>query len=193
MEQLAKDMAFYETSGGGVTLSGGEVLAQDISYVTTLAKRLYDMGISVNIDTCGAVPYTAIESVLPYTDTFLYDVKMMDTELHRQYIGVHNHHILDNLTTLSDAGANIWIRVPLIGGVNDTTDNFKQLGDFLIQRQIRYERVCLLPYHNTGSGKYSRMQRSYEGEQFMTPSMERMEELKALLTEKGIRNVVIEA
>ena len=99
-----KDLMFYEQSGGGVTLSGGEVMAMSTDYVLAIAKALKKEEVSLTIDTCGYVPYEKFEAILPYVDTFLYDVKVMDPELHKQYIGVDNKLILDNLVKLSDAG-----------------------------------------------------------------------------------------
>ena len=122
MRLLTRDRQCYEVSGGGVTLSGGEVMAQDMDYVAELARRLAREGISVNIDTCGLAPWSAFERIMPYADTFLYDIKAMDPQVHARYTGVDNALILDNLKRLSAAGARINIRVPVIPGVNDTPD-----------------------------------------------------------------------
>ena len=179
-EELLKDQIFYETSHGGVTLSGGEVLARDLGYVENLMKRLKKRGVRINIDTCGAVPWQAFEKVIPYTDVFLYDIKFMDSEKHRFYTGRDNEEILENLVKLSEAGTRIWIRVPVIGGANDGEEEIKAIGNFLRDKEIRAEQVNLLPYHNTGSGKYGRIGMKYEGEMFYTPTKEKMQELQKL-------------
>ena len=181
VQEVLKDMVFYETSGGGVTLSGGEVLARDLDYIEKLMKSLFSRGISINIDTCGEVPFEAFERILPYTDTFLYDLKLYDETLHKKYTGRSNQRILENLIRLSESGANIWVRIPVIGGVNDTMENIRQTGEFLKEHHIRMEQINLLPYHDTGSSKYSRISREYEGKDFYVPSEEQMEDFRAEL------------
>lgn len=179
--ELLKDQMFYETSHGGVTLSGGEVLARDLDFVENLMIRLKRRGIRINVDTCGAVPWRAFEKVIPYTDVFLYDIKFVDSEKHRIYTGKSNEEILENLERLSDAGAGIWIRIPVVGGVNDAEEEIKEIGEFLRDKGIRAEQVNLLPYHNTGSGKYGRVGREYEGEEFYTPEEGKMRKLQKIL------------
>ena len=176
--ELLKDQVFYETSHGGITLSGGEVLARSLDYVENLMKRLKTRGIRINVDTCGAVPYQSLERVLAYTDVFLYDIKFVDSEKHRLYTGTGNEEILENLVKLSDAGAGIWIRIPVIGGVNDSEGEIREIGSFLREKGIRAEQANLLPYHNTGSGKYGRVGMEYEGASFYTPTAETMEKLQ---------------
>lgn len=180
-KELLKDQMFYETSHGGVTLSGGEVLAQDLTYVEELIQRLSGRGIRVNIDTCGAVPFEAFERVLPYTHTFLYDIKILDEAKHLRYTGSSNRGILENLRKLSKKGADIWIRIPVIGSVNDTEEEIGGIGTFLRDCQIHMSQVNLLPYHDTGSSKYQRLSIQYGGGDFYTPSDERMQELKMLM------------
>lgn len=177
-EELLKDQMFYETSHGGVTLSGGEVLAGNPDYVEKLMKTLHTRGIRINVDTCGAVPWRAFERVLPYTDIFLYDIKGMDREKHQFYTGKDNTEILNNLEKLSAAGAGIWIRIPVIGGVNDSEEEMQAIGSFLKEKRIYAKQVNLLPYHDTGRGKYGRVGRVYEGETFYTPTEEKMQELQ---------------
>lgn len=178
--ELIKDRVFYEQSHGGVTLSGGEVLAQNMEYVTKLMRRLAADGIRVNIDTCGHVPREHLKQVLPYTDCFLYDIKLMDSESHKAWTGVGNETILENLIWLSNQRARIWIRVPVIGGVNADEEHMRQMMEFLRRNQICAEQIHLLPYHNTGSSKYARLDLQYGGELFTVPSREQMEELANL-------------
>lgn len=191
VEEVLKDRAFYETSGGGATLSGGEVLAQDPDYIETLMQRLTARGIKVNIDTCGAVPFERIERILPYTDTFLYDVKLLDEEKHIKYTGSSNRQILDNLKELSRRGAGIYIRIPVIGGVNDNEEEMRQIGRFLKENHIQYKQINLLPYHNTGSSKYQQLDWKYEGEEFYVPSKEQMEAFRKILEQEGAGPVKI--
>ena len=190
VEEALKDRAFYETSGGGVTLSGGEVLTQDTAYILELVKGLHQRGISVNIDTCGLVDYDVIAKVLPYTNVFLYDLKLMNREEHLRYTGVSNERILENLIRLAKDGGRIWVRIPVIGGVNDTTENMEQTVAFLKENGICPEHIHLLPYHDTGSGKYGRLDRDYQ-QDFTVPDKETLERLQHIFTDAGFADVRI--
>ncbi len=192
IRELEKDRMFYEQSGGGITLSGGEVLAQDMDYIEELMRRLYNKGYRVNVDTCGAVPYENIARVLPYTDTFLYDIKLMDPEAHRKYVGADNALILDNLIRLSADGGKINIRLPLIGGVNDSDAYIGEVIDFLKQNEIRVWGINLLKYHNTGSGKYAKLDRDYDPEGSMkVPEEEWLTAVQERLIQSGFKNTQI--
>lgn len=181
VKEVEKDKAFYEQSHGGITLSGGEVLSQDMNYLLELLEKLKEKGYRVNIDTCGQASFECFKQVLPFTHTFLYDIKLMDTNLHKQYTGVTNDLILDNLKQLSKEGAVLWIRIPIIKGLNDMEDNMKQLAIFLKEENILAKQIHLLPYHNTGSNKYARLNKEYKGEDFKTPSNEELEKLADIL------------
>lgn len=191
MKELIKDRMFYEDSGGGVTLSGGEVMSMDIDYILAIAKALDREDISLTIDTCGYTEYEKFEKLLPYVNTFLYDVKVIDPELHKKYIGVDNGLILDNLKKLSAAGARIYIRIPTIKGVSGTEENMRATIDFLKDNNIRVAQVNLLPYHNTGSSKYSRIGKEYEGTELQAPTNEEMEHYAQLFKEAGYLNTKI--
>lgn len=189
VKEAVKDRMFYETSGGGVTLSGGEVLASDMDFVEALCRRLHGEGISVNIDTCGHVPYDCFERVLPYTDTFLYDLKLIKSEAHKRYTGVDNALILENLTRLSADGARIFIRIPVIGGVNDTAGNMLGTITFLREKEISVLRVNLIPYHDTGTGKYAKLGK--ESATFTVPTGEKMAMLEELFIKNGFSHTRI--
>ena len=177
-----------EVSGGGVTLSGGEPLAQNMDYIEGLCKRLKRRGYHINIDTCGHVPYEHFARVLPYVDTFLYDLKHMDPEKHTALTGISNERILDNLRRLSADGASINIRMPLISGLNDSDEEIAAVLDFL--STIHVASINLLPYHKTGSDKYARLgEEAYTNMQ--APSQERMEYLRSLFESKGFISVKI--
>ena len=188
---LEKDRMFYEQSGGGVTLSGGEVLAQDMDYVEALARRLYEDGVSVDIDTCGHVPYERFRRVLPYADTFLYDLKLMDPEAHRRYTGVDNRLILENLKRLSGDGGKIDIRLPLIAGVNADEGHIGAVIDFLRREDIRPHRVNLLKYHDTGRGKYPQLGRTYDGAGLSAPEDAWLEQARETFLRNGFTNTEI--
>ena len=191
VKELMKDRMFYEQSGGGVTLSGGEVMAMSTDYILQIAKALKKEEISLTIDTCGYVSYDKFEAILPYVDTFLYDVKVMDPELHKKYIGVDNKLILDNLVKLSDAGARIYIRIPTIKEVNGNVQNMEDTIHFLKKHGIHPAQVNLLPYHNTGSSKYPKLGMEYKGTDLHAPEKEEMESFVKLFQDAGYTNTKI--
>jgi len=188
VQAVEKDRMFYEQSGGGVTLSGGEVLAQDMDYITELARRLYEKGFSVDIDTCGHVPYERFQRVLPYTDTFLYDIKLMDPEAHKLYTGVDNRLILENLKRLSADGGKINIRLPLIEGVNASDAHIRAVIAFLKEENIRVCRVNLLKYHSTGSSKYGKLGRTYDETGMAVPDEAWLERTREVFLQNGFTN-----
>ncbi len=189
LKELLKDRIFYEDSGGGVTFSGGEVLAGNMKEVISLAAALKKEGISLYIDTCGEAPWENFEAILPYADAFLYDLKFVDFEKHRQYTGVGNFRILGNLKRLSDCGAVIDLRIPLVRGVNGTKEEIGAMTAYLLEQKICPRRVHLLPYHNTGMAKYSRMGRKYDGEDFSPPTEEELTEYEEMFRAAGFRDV----
>ncbi len=187
-----KDLPFYEQSGGGVTLSGGEVMAaQDIGFVEELCRKLRREGISVFIDTSGFAPYEHFARVLPYVDAFLYDVKNIDPELHRENTGVDNTLILANLIRLSNDGAKIYLRLPVVDGKNGREESVEKLADFLRANHVRPYQINLLPYHDIGKGKYAALDRPYDEESMQVPPKERMEALKTMLENHGFHNIKI--
>ncbi len=188
VREALKDMAFFEESGGGVTLSGGEAMCQDLEYLTALCKKLHGRGIHICIDTCGYVNYSAFEAILPYVDCFLYDIKAMDSQLHRHYIGCDNQLILENLIKLSQAKADINLRIPLILGVNAQDEFIDDLIAFLHQNKIHPFRMNLLPYHNISMGKYQNLDRQYQSTQMDVPSEELMQRFRDKLINSGFTN-----
>lgn len=191
VKELKKDEMFYEESGGGVTLSGGEVMTADMDFVEELCKRLTKLGITVTIDTCGQAPWKNYERLLPYVETFLYDIKTLDNDLHKKYMGAGNELILSNLEKLSKAGARIYIRIPTIKEVNGTDESMKDIIAYLQEKNIHVAQVNLLPYHNTGSSKYEKIGKTYEGAGLHAPSKEEMEHFTELFKEAGFHNVKI--
>lgn len=185
VKEAKKDRMFYEQSGGGVTLSGGEVMSQDIEFLEPLCRALHREGLSVFIDTCGFAPYEKYEKILPYVDTFLYDIKAMDSAIHQEWTGVENGLILENLKKLSAAGANIYIRIPTIGGVNADEGFMQQVIAFLKENNIHPAQVNLLPYHNYGRNKYASLAKEYDDASMQVPTNEQMEQFKELFINNG--------
>ena len=147
---LAQDKPFFDNSGGGVTFSGGECLAQPV-FAAELAKALNERGISVDIDTCGYAAQPVFDAILPYTDTFLYDLKAIDREVHLHCTGRENTCILDNLRYLTERGADIEIRYPLVPGWND--GECGRIGAFLTSLP-RTHPIKVLGYHRFAADKY---------------------------------------
>lgn len=190
--ELEKDRPFYEESGGGVTLSGGEAMAQPMEYVEALMRALFERGIGVFVDTCGDVPYERFERILPYADTFLYDVKAVSEEKHRRYVGSGNRRILENLRRLSADGARIYLRLPLVDGVNMEREDLEAVAGFLRENGVRVERISLLPYHDIGRAKYGRLGRQYDARGlFEIPAREKMERAAEFFRRNGWTDIEI--
>ncbi|MBN2449968.1 MAG: glycyl-radical enzyme activating protein, partial [Lentisphaeria bacterium] len=153
--EVLKDMPFYETSGGGMTLSGGEPLLQ-IDFSEALLRRARAEGLHCCMETCGYAPYKHIARVVPFVDLFLYDVKETDPERHRRYTGVSCDRIKKNLQRLHDAGAPILVRLPIVPGVNDTAEHFAGIAR-LAARLPRVQGYEIMPYHRLGEGKLDRL------------------------------------
>ena len=151
MKIILKDTSYYGTEGG-VTFSGGECMLQ-LDFLESLLKECKKAGIHTAVDTAGCVPYDSFERIIPYTDLFLYDIKCKDTRLHKQYTGTDNSLILDNLKKLLNSNKKIWVRVPIIEGVNDSIEEMKKIKDFFKENGCP-EKTELLPYHALGEHKY---------------------------------------
>jgi pyruvate formate lyase activating enzyme len=146
-------------SGGGLTLSGGEPLAQ-VDFAAELLDRYKHQGRGMHtaVATCGQAPWWHVERLAPNVDLFLYDLKHMDPDEHRRYTGAGNEDILDNARRLAEAGRTLVIRVPLIPGVNDTRDNLEATAAF-VRTLPGVERLDLLPYHRVAEPKHQRLGR----------------------------------
>ncbi|MEA4934648.1 MAG: glycyl-radical enzyme activating protein [Lawsonibacter sp.] len=191
VKEAEKDQMFYEESGGGITLSGGEVMAQNMDFVEELCRRLHRKGYSVNIDTCGYAPYEHFQRILPFVDSFLYDLKLMDPSEHMQFVGTDNQIVLDNLVRLSADGAKINIRIPVISGLNATKEMMESVIAFLKGHWIHPTGINLLPYHNTGKSKYDNLNLPYADEMLRVPSKDQMELFQTMFIQSGFVNTKI--
>lgn len=154
-EIIKLDKAYFDATGGGVTISGGECMLYP-DFVSEIARKCQECGISVAIDTAGSVPFSNFEKVLPYVDIFLYDVKAIDPDLHKRGTGVDNSLVLKNLELLASLGKRIIVRVPVIPDFNDTRE-LEEIKRFLEKRGLAYE---LLQYHSYGEGKKNAIERA---------------------------------
>lgn len=156
-QELVRDELFYRNSGGGMTASGGEPLAQP-EFTSALFERSQDAGIHTVLDTCGECTVGALQSVLPHTDLVLFDLKLMDPLTHKAWTGRSNARILRNLEQVVASGVPAVVRVPLIPGITDTEDNLRAIGRH-VQALGTALKVNLLPYHRLGTGKYEMLDR----------------------------------
>ncbi len=174
MRELLRDKCFYENSGGGVTFSGGECMLQ-IDFLSEILRECKTEGIHTAVDTAGNVPFSYFERILPFTDLFLYDIKAISAEKHKEGTGTDNARILENAKRLSEK-SKILFRIPVIGGFNDSETEMQRIADFL--KDISYEKVELLPYHTLGEHKYRALGK--KAESFSVPSPERMNAFRAM-------------
>jgi pyruvate formate lyase activating enzyme len=171
------DKMFYDSSNGGVTVSGGEALLH-YRLVCELFKKCREAGIYTCVETSGHVTPLAIDQVIPYTDYVLFDLKLMDSEKHRRYTGKSNKHILSNAETVSKSGVEMLFRMPLIPGINDDTENIRDTAEFLHGLGEKACRIELMPYHRLGKGKYESLDRTYTLPDIQAPGPELVETVK---------------
>jgi len=183
MDEIEKDRIFFDESGGGITFSGGEPLMQ-IDFLETLLKEIKKKNIHVTLDTSGYVSFEDLESVSRKVDLFLYDIKIMDKEKHEKYTGVSNKLILENLRKLSERGKPVAVRIPLVSGINDDDQNIQMLAEYLHSLK-NIKQISLLAYHRGGCEKYKRLRKEKLAKTFNSPSDERIEEIKKILTGSG--------
>ena len=184
-DQVRRDKIFYDSSGGGVTVSGGEPLTH-ADFVAELFALCRGEGIHTCVETCGCVPQAAFEKVLSLTDTFYFDLKLMDSEMHREYTGQGNDQILSNARFLAEKGADILFRQPLIPGVNSPEENVKATAAFI--RSLGREDLALqlIPYHRMGTSKYAALDIPYTLEDMKPMAAEEVEAVRALYESFGV-------
>ena len=160
MDELLKDRVFYETSGGGVTFSGGEPMLQG-EFLLQVMRLCKQAGVHVALDTGGAVSWERFEPVLPWVDLVLFDLKIMDPERHQQATGLANTIILENAGRIAAAGKPMWVRTPIIPGFTADAENIRAVGGFIRQALPTVQRWDLLAYTNLGKPKYHRLDLPY--------------------------------
>ncbi len=160
LAEVQKDTIFFETSGGGVTLSGGEPMLQ-AEFVQEVCHLCREVGLHVALDTCGAAAWARYEQVLPLVDLVLYDLKLYDPACHQASTGVDNGPILDNARRIAASGVPLWIRTPVIPGYTADEANIAALAEFIAAELPTVQRWDLLAYTNLGQPKYHRLDRPY--------------------------------
>lgn len=184
LEEVLQDRIFYENSGGGLTLSGGDPLAQ-FEFSLALLKAAKKEGIHTALDTSGQTEWKKFEKLLEFTDLVLYDIKHMDSDRHRALTGVPNELIVENLRRLGDYEKRIWIRIPLIPGKNDDDRNFHAIGELLSSLR-NVERIEVLKYHRLAESKYQQMGKEYSLIGLNPPSDVDLESRLEVLREHGL-------
>ncbi|UCG86377.1 MAG: glycyl-radical enzyme activating protein [Gemmatimonadota bacterium] len=182
--EVERDVVYYDESGGGVTFSGGEPLFQP-EFLEALLQESRKREISTVVDTSGYAPRSVLQDIADMVDHFLYDLKLADEARHREFTGVANCSILDNLNWLSEHGSSVMIRLPLLPEVNDDESNLSALGRFL-SSLARLHPVDILPYHRTGADKYARLGRSYPFPQQRLPDADTIATAVQLLEQSGL-------
>lgn len=179
--EILKDRIFFEQSGGGVTFSGGEPLLQ-IDFLQELMKECRKENLHLTLDTSGMAAQKDLEQIDGLVDLFLYDLKIMNENLHREFVGTSNHSILQNLKFLSEKQQNIIIRIPLIPQLTDTKSNLDEMLNFL-QKCPQIKEINLLPYHNIAAEKYRKLNLKYRA--FPEPTPQSLDKVKRFWNNAG--------
>jgi len=188
LEEVMRDQPFYETSGGGATLSGGEPLHQ-FEFCMSLLSAFKDAGLHTAVETSGFAPWSRLERVAELTDLFLYDLKVIDPDKHKRFCGVDNSLILENASALAGRGANVIFRTPVIPGCNDSDDDIRALGEFVLSLPGS-QPIELMPYHAIGSGKYRALGMDYPLAE--TDAPDNLAECRQILRDMGAAVVASE-
>jgi pyruvate formate lyase activating enzyme len=184
-DAIRRDKIFYESSGGGVTVSGGEPLLW-AKFVRELFELSRQERIDTCVETCGSADPEALLEVIPVTDHFLFDLKHMDPDIHKKYTGQSNSQILRNAALILERGADVVFRQPLIPGVNDSIANIEATAGFLTSLGKNDIRLQILPYHRMGQSKYKALHILYIMEGLSAAEDEQVETVKKAYTDLGI-------
>jgi len=182
MAEVVRDQVFFDESGGGITISGGEPLLQP-DFLEPLLEACRSRRIHTVVDTSGYAEWDLLDRVRRNVDLFLFDLKVMDPVKHKRFTGVSNDRILENLERLAEAGSSVIVRLPVIPGVNDDDDNLAAVAGFLLPLRLR--NIDLLPYHRIASAKYSRLGLTYHMGDTAPPTEEHLQAIAARLRRDG--------
>ena len=185
MPEILSDMTYYRRSGGGVTLSGGEVLCQ-ADFARQLLKTCKEEGLHTAVESAASAPFSEIEKILPYLDLYLMDIKHMDSQKHKEYTAVSNEIILQNARKIAQSGVELIIRTPVIPGFNDTPEEIKAISHFA-RTLPGVKEHHLLPYHRLGMDKYQGLGRNYSLKEIEPPTKEKMEYLLSVAETSGLK------
>jgi pyruvate formate lyase activating enzyme len=188
---VERDRMFYESSGGGLTVSGGEPLLQP-GFLRALLQRCREAGIHTCIETSGHAPEAALRQVLPHVDHVLFDLKLQDLSAHRRYTGRPNGLIRKNARIVAESAAEVLFRMPLIPGINDGRQNIQETADFVRSLGGRRRAVQLMLYHRLGKGKYESLDRPYRLTTLVSPKPKHVEQVRQIFAASGVECSVSE-
>ncbi len=177
--EAARDGVFFDRSGGGITFSGGEPLAQP-DFLEAMLEACRDRGIHTTVDTSGHAEWAVVERLLPRVDLWLWDLKLVDPVRHRELTGIGPEGIQENLHRVAARGAAVVVRVPLLPGLNNSEEDLEALGALVAGLPTRYP-VDILPYHRLGEDKYARLHREYARPGLSPPSPEEVDRAASIL------------
>lgn len=183
MPEILADLPYYRRSGGGVTLSGGEVLCQS-TFAAELLSECKSAGLHTAIESAATLSYDKIERLLPYLDLYLMDIKHMDPAKHKEFTTHDNTLILENARRVAKSGVELVIRTPVVPGFNDTEREILAIARFA--KEIGAKEYHLLPYHRLGSDKYDGLSRAYAMKDIEPPEKEKMQYLLSVAERTGI-------
>jgi pyruvate formate lyase activating enzyme len=181
MAEIIKDRVFFEESSGGVTFSGGEPLMQP-DFLIDLLNECNTSGIHTTIDTSGFAPSEILKETAINVDLFLFDLKLMNDDLHQKYTGVSNQLILKNLIELDQLSKKIIIRIPIVPELTDTNENLFAIRGFISYLK-NVSEVNLLPYHRAGEGKYLKYHKENKMGKTESPASTNLENIKLFFSE----------
>lgn len=184
METVERDRIYYRRSGGGLTLSGGECLAQP-DFSAALLRACHERGINTAIESTGFAPFETIEKLLPYLDLYLMDIKHINSQKHQEFTTQPNELILENAKKIASKAKQLIIRVPVIPGFNDTPQEIGDIAKFT-KSLGAVKELHLLPYHRLGEVKYEGLDRDYGMKNAELISGEYMQQLKQTVEETGL-------
>jgi len=185
LDVVLRDRVFYEESGGGVTVGGGEPLEQP-DFVAALLKSCRDENVHTAIETCGLARWEVFEKVLQHTDLLLFDLKHMNTETHKRYTGAGNERILENAKNASKIAKEMVVRFPLIPNINSSQEDIEGLARFITVSLRRVRKVDVLPYHTMGASKIMRLGKKYPMKDVGLLNKTGIERAKAILESYGL-------
>lgn len=185
MDVVIKDRPYYHRSNGGLTLSGGESLLQP-EFAVALLRTAKNNGINTAMESTGFASFDVIERFLPYLDLYLMDIKHINSQKHKEFIGKPNELVLENAKKIAQKAKKLIIRVPVIPTFNDTKEEILEIADFASKLE-NVKKIHLLPYHRLGADKYKWLGREYLMEDILPPDEEKMNELKRVAESTGLR------
>ena len=185
MPEILADLPYYRRSGGGVTLSGGEVLCQ-ADFAAELLRECQSAGLHTAIESAASLFYEKIEKLLPHLDLYLMDIKHMDSIKHKEYTALGNERILENARKIAESGVELIIRTPVIPGFNDTPEEIRAISHFA-KTLPGVREHHLLPYHRLGQDKYAGLGRKYALADIEPPTREKMEYLLTVAETSGLK------